>query len=76
MQGKALFITKKRPSPNEKGVSLISKYNYLYSHLPSSLILLAVFTPLSIRRGDGGEAVDRTGERLSLTPKTNLGTLE
>ena len=64
MQGKALFITKKRPSPNEKGVSLISKYNYLYSHLPSSLILLAVFTPLSIRRGDGGEAV-------SLIPKHN-----
>ena len=28
-----------------------------------------VFTPLSIRRGDGGEAV-------SLIPKTNLGTLE
>ena len=38
--------------------SLIPKYNYLYSYLPSSLILLAVFTPLSIRRGDGGEAVD------------------
>ena len=40
----------------EKGVSLILKYNYLYSHLSSSHILLAVFTPLSIRRGDGGEA--------------------
>jgi len=53
----------------QKGVSLISKYNYLYSHLPSSHILLVVFTPLSIRRGGGGEAV-------SLIPKTNLGTLE
>ena len=38
--------------------SLIQKHNYLYSHKPPSLILLIVFTPLSIRRGDGGEAVD------------------
>ena len=44
--------------------SLIPKYNSLYSHLPSSLILLAVFTPLSIRRGGGGEAVDGLGVRL------------
>ena len=44
--------------------SLIPKYNSLYSHLPSSLILLAVFTPLSIRRGDGGEAVDGLLVRL------------
>ena len=44
--------------------SLITKYNALYSHLPSSLILLAVFTPLSIRRGVGGEA-------FSLIPKYN-----
>ena len=44
--------------------SLIPKYNSLYSHLPSSLILLAVFTPLSIRRGVGGEA-------FSLIPKYN-----
>ena len=54
---KALYITTKRPSRLEKRVSLISKYNYLYSHLPSSHILLVVFTPLSIRRGGGGEAV-------------------
>ncbi len=58
MQGEALLDIRKRPSRLEKGVSLISKYNYLYSHLPSSHILLVVFTPLSIRRGDGGEAVD------------------
>ena len=44
--------------------SLIPKYNSLYSHLPSSLILLAVFTPLSIRRGVGGEAVDGLVVRL------------
>ena len=58
MQGEALLDIRKRPSPIEKGVSLISKYNYLYPPLPPSPILLAVFTPLSIRRGVGGEAVD------------------
>ena len=58
MQGEALLDIRKRPSPIEKGVSLISKYNYLYPPLPPSPILLAVFTPLSIRRGGGGEAVD------------------
>ena len=57
MQGEALLDIRKRPSPIEKGVSLISKYNYLYPPLPPSPILLAVFTPLSIRRGGGGEAV-------------------
>ena len=56
MQGEALLDIRKRPSPIEKGVSLISKYNYLYPPLPPSPILLAVFTPLSIRRGVGGEA--------------------
>ena len=61
MQGEALLDIRKRPSRLEKGVSLISKYNYLYSHLPSSHILLVVFTPLSIRRGGGGEAVDGRG---------------
>ena len=64
MQGEALLDIRKRPSPIEKGVSLISKYNYLYPPLPPSPILLAVFTPLSIRRGVGGEAVDGLGERL------------
>ena len=57
MQGEALLNIRKRPSPIEKGVSLISKYNYLYPPLPLSSILLTVFTPLSIRRGGGGEAV-------------------
>ena len=57
MQEEALLDIRKRPSRLQKGVSLISKYNYLYSHLSSSHILLVVFTPLSIRRGDGGEAV-------------------
>ena len=42
----------------EKGVSLILEYYYLYSCLALLCKLIAVFTPLSIRRGDGGEAVD------------------
>ena len=66
MQGEALLDIRKRPSPIEKGVSLISKYNYLYPPLPPSPILLAVFTPLSIRRGGGGEAVDGLVVSLSL----------
>ena len=42
----------------EKGVSLILKYYYLYSCLALLCKLIVVITPLSIRRGDGGEAVD------------------
>ena len=68
MQGEALLDIRKRPSRLEKGVSLISKYNYLYSHLPSSPILLAVFTPLSIRRGDGGEATSLISKYNYLYP--------
>ena len=56
MQGEALFDIRKRPLQIEKGVSLISKYNYLYLPLPPPSILLTVFTPLSTRRGVGGEA--------------------
>ena len=74
MQGEALLDIRKRPSRLQKGVSLISKYNYLYSHLPSSPILLAVFTPLSIRRGDGGEAVVGLGVRLSLLSEHSFYT--
>ena len=82
MQGKALLNRTKRPSRLEKGVSLISKYNYLYLPLPPSLILLAVFTPLSIRRGVGGEAVDGcgrgcrwTGDRLLLSLKQQISAV-
>ncbi len=58
MQGEALFDIRKRPSPIEKGVPLILEYDYLYSCFALLCKLMAVFTPLSIRRGDGGEAVD------------------
>ena len=80
MQGEALFDIRKRPLQIEKGVSLILKYYYLYSCLALLCKLIAVFTPLSIRRGDGGEAVDRrelgcrwTGERLLLSLQIGLG---
>ena len=58
MQGEALLIARKRPSRLEKGVSSILEYYYLYSCLALLCKLIAVFTPLSIRRGDGGEAVE------------------
>ena len=56
MQGEALLIATKRPSQVEKGVSLILEYYYLYFCLALLCKLITVFTPLSIRRGDGGEA--------------------
>ena len=61
MQGEALFDIKKRPLQIEKGVPLILGYDYIYSCLALLYKLIAVFTPLSIRRGDGGEAVDGRG---------------
>ncbi len=64
MQGEALFDIRKRPSPIEKGVPLILEYDYLYSCLALLCKLIVVFTPLSIRRGDGGEAVDGLLVRL------------
>ena len=62
MQGEALFEAKKRLSRLEKGVSLILEYYYLYSCLALLCKLIAVITPLSNRRGGGGEAVVETIE--------------
>ena len=64
MQGEALFDIRKRPSRLEKGVSLILEYYYIYFRLALLCKLIAVITPLSIRRGVGGEAVDGLGVRL------------
>ena len=61
MQGEALFDIRKRPSLMEKGVSLILEYYYIYFRLALLCKQIAVVTPLSIRRGDGGEAVDGRG---------------
>jgi len=50
----------------EKGVSLILKYYYLYSCLALTCKLIAVITPLSIRRGVGGEASSQVEKGVSL----------
>ena len=64
MQGEALLDIRKRPSPIEKGVSLCRKEPLFTSKKRSLYLQSAVFTPLSIRRGDGGEAVDGLLVRL------------
>ena len=46
----------KRPSPIEKGVSLCRKEPLLTSKKRPLHLQTIVFTPLSIRRGDGGGA--------------------
>ena len=66
MQGEALFDIRKRPSPIEKGVPSILEYYHLYSCLALLCKLIAVFTPLSIRRGVGGEASSRMEKGVSL----------
>ena len=66
MQGEALFDIRKRPSRLEKGVSLILEYYYLYSCLALLCKLIAVITPLSIRRGEGGEASSRLKKGVPL----------
>ena len=47
MQGEALFDIRKRPLQIEKGVSLILKYNYLYSCLALLCKLIVVITEVS-----------------------------
>ena len=54
----------KRPFPIEKGVSLCRKEPLLTSKKRPLHLQTIVFTPLSIRRGDGGEAVDGLLVRL------------
>ena len=56
-QRDALLISKKRPSPLEKGVSLIQEYYQLHFTQTLFHILTILFTPLSMRRGAGGEAL-------------------
>lgn len=54
----------------EKGVPLILKYDYLYSCFALLCKLIAVFTPLSIRRRNGGEAVRKTIESFRNSPES------
>ena len=55
-RGNNILELKKRPSQVEKGVSLCRKEPLLTSKRRPLHAQTIVFTPLSIRRGDGGEA--------------------
>jgi hypothetical protein len=59
--GRLLVELRKRLSPIEKGVSSYRREAFLPSKKRPLHLQTAVFTPLSIRRGDGGEAVDGRG---------------
>ena len=63
-RGNNILKLKKRPSPFEEGVSLCRKEPLLASKRRPLHLQTIVFTPLSIRRGDGGEAVDGLLVRL------------
>ena len=55
-RGNCILKLRKRPSPSEKGVSSYSREPFLASKKRPLHLQTIVFTPLSIRRGDGGEA--------------------
>ena len=57
-RGNCVLKLRKRPSPIEKGVSLCREEPLLASTKLPLYLQTMVFTPLSIRRGGGGEAVD------------------
>ena len=57
-RGNNILELKEHPSPIEKGVSLCRKEPLLTSKRRPLYLQTIVFTPLSIRRGDGGEAVE------------------
>ena len=63
-RGNNFLELKERPSRLEKGVSLCRKEPLFTSKKRPLYLQSAVFTPLSIRRGDGGEAVDGLLVRL------------
>ena len=63
-RGNNILELTKRPSRFEKGVSLCRKEPLFISKRRPLYLQSAVFTPLSIRRGDGGEAVDERGKAV------------
>ena len=63
-RGNNFLELKERPSRMEKGVSLCRKEPLLAPNKCPLYLQTMVFTPLSIRRGVGGEAVDGLGVRL------------
>ena len=64
-RGNHILELKKRPSRFEKGVSLCREEPLLALKKRPLHLQTIVFTPLSIRRGDGGEAVDGRGRGCS-----------
>ena len=63
-RGDNILELTERPSRLEKGVSLCREEPLLTSKKRPLHLQTIVFTPLSIRRGDGGEAVDGLLVRL------------
>ena len=74
-RGNHILELTERPSPIKEGVPSYRKEPLLASKKRPLYLQTIVFTPLSIRRGDGGEAVDGmvegcrwVGERLFFRP--------
>ena len=65
-RGNCILKLRKRPSRLEKGVSLIQGEALFNANQRPLCLLIVVFTPLSIRRGDGGEASSLFEEGVSL----------
>ena len=66
-RGNHILELTKRPSPIEKGVSLCRKERLFTSRRRPLYLQTVVFTPLSIRRGVGGEAVSFYFSTLLMT---------
>ena len=63
-RGNCILKLKRRPSAIEKGVSSLCSEPFFTPTKRPLYLQIVVFTPLSIRRGVGGEAVVGLGERL------------
>ncbi len=66
-RGNNILELTKRPSLFEESVSLCRKEPLLTSKKRPLHLQIVVFMPLSIRRGDGGEAVDGRGLGFFIT---------
>ena len=72
-RGNNILELRKRPSPIEKGVSLCREEPLFTSKRRPLYLQSAVFTPLSIRRGDGGEASSNLFPLGTPLPSEGLG---
>ena len=75
-RGNCILKLKRRPSAIEKGVSLCREEPLLASKKRPLYLQTMVFTPLSIRRGAGGEAVVGLGGEAFLYLQTQLFYIE